>query len=253
MFFAVLALTPGPEPTALQTRLPQYDLMDLMVRDENVHFEEGMVGVSDGSSPKEHQSHPAKHALAPEADAQPCVACSDEPSEYMKGEQISCATYVRTASAQARDKCSKHWAHDRLCQRSCYEAGWSSLRCCEDKAGAAGSSDAAVVLPERRALQPELPSSTRPPKLVLIVSTTRGASTSAAEAVASHPCAASFNELLVHAHVPTGSCARLYEPHRPNSQNSVARPSSPGPSFPSYPHRPFSRLAPSYPVLARCG
>ena len=85
MFFAVLALTPGPEPTALQAHsqasreeyglvdhkrpygLPQYDLMDLMVRDENVHFEEGMVGVSEGSSPEEEHQMPELN-LTPLAD-----------------------------------------------------------------------------------------------------------------------------------------------------------------------------------------
>ena len=64
--------------------------------------------------------HYADHALAPEAGAHPCVACSDEPSDYMKSQKISCATYVRKV-AQARDKCSKHWAHDRLCQRHAAE------------------------------------------------------------------------------------------------------------------------------------
>jgi hypothetical protein len=85
MFFAVLAVTPGPEPTALQAHsqasreeyglvdhkrpygLPQYDLMDLMVRDENVHFEEGMVGVSEGSSPEEEHQMPELN-LTPLAD-----------------------------------------------------------------------------------------------------------------------------------------------------------------------------------------
>ena len=67
MFFAVLALTPGPEPTALQTRLPQYDLMDQMVRDENVRFEEGMVGVGEGSSPEEEHQMPELN-LTPLAD-----------------------------------------------------------------------------------------------------------------------------------------------------------------------------------------
>ena len=75
--------------------------------------------------------HYADHALAPEAGAHPCVACSDEPSDYMKSQKISCATYVRRV-AQARDKCSKHWAYEGLCQRSCYEAGWGSGACCAE-------------------------------------------------------------------------------------------------------------------------
>ena len=75
--------------------------------------------------------HSADHALAPEAGAHPCVACSDEPSDYMKSQKISCATYVRKV-AQARDKCSKHWAYEGLCQRSCYQAGWGSGPCCEE-------------------------------------------------------------------------------------------------------------------------
>uniref|UniRef100_A0A7S0J4Z1 Sulfotransferase domain-containing protein n=1 Tax=Calcidiscus leptoporus TaxID=127549 RepID=A0A7S0J4Z1_9EUKA len=42
------------------------------------------------------------------------------------------------------------------------------------------------------------------PDLVIIVSTQRGASTETAETIGSHPCAASFNELLVHSQFPTG-------------------------------------------------
>ena len=61
-----------------------------------------------------------------------CVACSDEPSEYMKSEQTSCAAYVHKNGALARTKCSGHWLPDGLCQRSCYEAGWGSVRCCGD-------------------------------------------------------------------------------------------------------------------------
>ena len=48
------------------------------------------------------------------------------------------------------------------------------------------------------------PCSWPPPSLVLIVSTQRGASTETAEAIAAHPCATSWNELLLHAHFPKG-------------------------------------------------
>ena len=43
-----------------------------------------------------------------------------------------------------------------------------------------------------------------PAVIVLIVSTQRGASTELAELVGNHPCGASFNELLQHAHFPSG-------------------------------------------------
>ena len=42
------------------------------------------------------------------------------------------------------------------------------------------------------------------PKLVVVVSTQRGASTEVAETVGMHPCGASFNELLVHGQFPSG-------------------------------------------------
>ena len=42
------------------------------------------------------------------------------------------------------------------------------------------------------------------PKIALVVSTQRGASTAVAEIVGSHPCGASFNEMLVREHFPTG-------------------------------------------------
>lgn len=44
----------------------------------------------------------------------------------------------------------------------------------------------------------------KPPKLVVVASTQRGASTEVAEIVAMHPCGASFNEMLVHGHFPDG-------------------------------------------------
>lgn len=43
-----------------------------------------------------------------------------------------------------------------------------------------------------------------PPKLFVVISTTRGGSTESAEIVGMHPCGASFNELLVTEHFPVG-------------------------------------------------
>ena len=48
-------------------------------------------------------------------------------------------------------------------------------------------------------------------ELVLVVSTSRGASTEVAERFGWHPCGVSFNELLVHAHLPRGY--DRYVPH----------------------------------------
>ena len=41
-----------------------------------------------------------------------------------------------------------------------------------------------------------------PAEIMLVVSTQRGMSTEAAEAIGSHPCSASFNEILVSSHLP---------------------------------------------------
>ena len=87
----------------------------------------------------------------------------------------------------------------------------------------------AVAVPDH-ALQPELSISKQPPKLVVIVSTARGASTSAAEGVASHPCAASFNELLKHDQVPTGSPWRVMRQLAPAITQKLASAHVSGPS-----------------------
>ena len=63
-----------------------------------------------------------------------CLPCSDTPSVYMRSEQTSCAGYVRDNGAKAREKCSGFFSQETLCQRSCYEAGWGSVQCCEASA-----------------------------------------------------------------------------------------------------------------------
>ena len=74
-----------------------------------------------------------------------CLPCSDTPSVYMRSEQTSCAGYVREIGAKAREKCLGFFSQETLCQRSCYEAGYGYVQCCEEGGDGAspGRSDVA--------------------------------------------------------------------------------------------------------------
>ena len=90
-------------------------------------------------SGEERRHRPLQPALSANAS---CVSCSDKASDYLNSEKRSCKAAVRALQEQEqREKCTGPWgnfAFNGLCQRSCYEAGWGYVQCCEEE-GAADS------------------------------------------------------------------------------------------------------------------
>ena len=97
---------------------------------------------------QEAKEHPAPHAHQPSASA--CIACTDEPSDYMKSEKISCRAALHALPGSTRrEKCSQprgYLIHAGFCKRSCsaFSAsavaagalpynGWGSVQCCEER------------------------------------------------------------------------------------------------------------------------
>ena len=97
---------------------------------------------------QEAKERPAPHAHQPSASA--CVTCTDEPSDNMKSEKISCQAALHALpGSERRKKCaypSGDLVHAGFCKRSCstFSAsavaagalqynGWGSVQCCEER------------------------------------------------------------------------------------------------------------------------